>query len=293
MPGAEAGERLAAIGAAGMNVDLEELQPEDSENFLELLVDLRNALHARSMRLTVDVPFHDPAFDFEYIGDVADAVMVMAYDQHYPASRPGQSPRARGSRSRTTRSCRACRPTASSWCWATTATTGASATTDRAGRGLVVPRGHGPRARRRGAAACSKKSSRTATSATVDHSGETHEVWFQDALATWNQVTALQARHITRVGLWRLGTEDETLWSFLGAETPTVTAPRCSRGVPPVKSVGLFGEGENLHDPRRAAVRRARADHRARRHDRRRGATRACRAATWSSAGRQHRSRSR
>jgi len=39
--------------------------------------------------LTVDVSFNDPAFDFEYIGNVSDAVMVMAYDQHYPASRPG------------------------------------------------------------------------------------------------------------------------------------------------------------------------------------------------------------
>ena len=76
--------RLSAIGAAGLNLDLEELQPEDSENFLEFAVALRAALHAHSMRLTVDVPFHDPAFDFEYIGDIADAVMVMAYDQHYP-----------------------------------------------------------------------------------------------------------------------------------------------------------------------------------------------------------------
>ena len=81
--------RLAAIGAAGVNLDLEELQPEDSENLLQLMVELRAALHARSMRLTVDVPFHDPAFDFEYIGDIADAVMVMAYDQHYPAGKPG------------------------------------------------------------------------------------------------------------------------------------------------------------------------------------------------------------
>ena len=82
-------DRLAAIGAAGLNLDLEELQPEDSEAFLELIVELRAALHARAMRLTVDVPFHDPAFDFEYIGDVADAVMVMAYDQHFPLSEPG------------------------------------------------------------------------------------------------------------------------------------------------------------------------------------------------------------
>ena len=40
-------DRLAALGAGGINLDLEELQPEDSEPFLELIVELRAALHAQ------------------------------------------------------------------------------------------------------------------------------------------------------------------------------------------------------------------------------------------------------
>ena len=82
-------KRLVELGADGVNVDVEELAPEDSEPLLELLVDLKNALHARGMRLTVDVAFYDPAYDLEFIGQVADAVFVMGYDQHYPASKPG------------------------------------------------------------------------------------------------------------------------------------------------------------------------------------------------------------
>ena len=68
-------------------------------------------------------------------------------------------------------------------------------------------------------------------------------MWFQDALATWNQVELLRRRSVTRVGLWRLGTEDETLWTFFGSDTPA-PQPSVLASIPPVRSVGLFGEGE-------------------------------------------------
>ena len=236
--------RLSEIGAAGVNLDLEELQPEDSEAFLELVVELRAALHARSMRLTVDVPFHDPAFDFEYIGDVADAVMVMAYDQHYPSSRPG--------------------PIAShTWLEESYDEVLPRLPADRVvvvlgsyGYDWNLSNGHEPAqdlsfraamdlARAAGAQPVFERQLENGHFGYSDHGGDTHEVWFQDALATWDQMTALRRRQVTRVGLWRLGTEDETLWSFVGAgAAPAPATPQVLASVPPVKSVGLFGEGE-------------------------------------------------
>jgi cellulose synthase/poly-beta-1,6-N-acetylglucosamine synthase-like glycosyltransferase/peptidoglycan/xylan/chitin deacetylase (PgdA/CDA1 family)/spore germination protein YaaH len=234
--------RLAAVGAAGLNLDLEELQPEDSEAFLELIVELRTALHARAMRLTVDVPFHDPAFDFEYIGNVADAVMVMAYDQHYPASEPG--------------------PIASrTWLKESYDEVLPRLPADRV---VVVLGSYGydwtlkdkpppgddlsfrsamDLARAAGAQPAFEEQIENGHFGYRDHAGENHEVWFQDALAAWNQIAALRQRGVTRVGLWRLGTEDETLWTFLGADAPP-RSPTVLASVAPVKSVGLFGEGE-------------------------------------------------
>ena len=86
---AEITNRLIALKADGLNLDLEELAPEDSEPYLEFLVELRKALHEHDMRLTVDIAVNDPVYDIEYIGNVADAVMVMAYDEHFPTSAPG------------------------------------------------------------------------------------------------------------------------------------------------------------------------------------------------------------
>jgi cellulose synthase/poly-beta-1,6-N-acetylglucosamine synthase-like glycosyltransferase/peptidoglycan/xylan/chitin deacetylase (PgdA/CDA1 family)/spore germination protein YaaH len=234
-------KRLSALGAGGVNLDLEELQPEDSENLLEFIVELRAALHAKSMRLTVDVPFHDAAFDFEYIGNVSDAVMVMAYDQHYPASRPGPI----ASRSWVDESLDEMLPRLP------------------ADRVVVVLGSYGydwplteppPRAedlsfrqvmdlaRAADAQPVFEEQLENGHFAYKDGSGNTHDVWFQDALATWNQVISLQKRHLTRVGLWRLGTEDETLWSFL--DDTKETSPKVLASVPPVKSVGLMGVGE-------------------------------------------------
>ncbi len=234
--------RLSAIGAEGVNLDLEELQPEDSEPFLELIVELRAALHARSMRLTVDVPFHDPAFDFEYIGDVADAVMVMAYDQHYPASVPGPI----ASRVWLSESLDEILPrlppdrvvaVLGSYGYDWPLGTPARRAEDLSFRSVM------DRARAADAAPVFEEQLENGHFGYRDHDGEAHDVWFQDALASWNQVKNLAAHGVTRLGLWRLGTEDETLWSFLGADTPPAS-PFVLASVPPVKSVGLFGEGE-------------------------------------------------
>ena len=234
-------KRLSALGAAGVNLDLEELHPEDTENFLEFLVELRAALHAKSMRLTVDVPFHDDAFDYEYIGNVSDAVMVMAYDQHYPGSRPG--------------------PIASrEWLEESLNDMLPRLPADRV---VVVLGSYGydwpltdpPRraddlsfrqvmdlARAADAQPVFEEQLENGHFGYKDGAGNTHDVWFQDALATWNQIASLQKRHLTRLGLWRLGTEDETLWTFL--DDTKETSPNVLASVPPVKSVGLMGEGE-------------------------------------------------
>ncbi|MFI5306861.1 MAG: glycosyltransferase [Polyangiales bacterium] len=234
--------RLSAIGAAGINLDLEELQPEDSEAFLELIVELRAALHAHAMRLTVDVPFHDPAFDFEYIGNVADAVMVMAYDQHFPSSAPG--------------------PIASrTWLKESYDEVLPRLPADRV---VVVLGSYGydwtlgdkPPPADDISFRSSMDLARAADAQPVfeeqlenghfgyrDHQGDTHEVWFQDALAAWNQMAELRTRGVSRVGLWRLGTEDETLWTFFGEDKQPDSAQVLAT-VPPVKSVGVFGEGE-------------------------------------------------
>jgi cellulose synthase/poly-beta-1,6-N-acetylglucosamine synthase-like glycosyltransferase/peptidoglycan/xylan/chitin deacetylase (PgdA/CDA1 family)/spore germination protein YaaH len=234
--------RLVALKAGGLNLDLEELHPEDSESFLEFIVELRKLLHAHSMRLTVDVPVHDPAFDYEYIGDVADAVMIMAYDQHYPGSQSGPV----ASRAWLAQGLDDLLPrmpldrvvmVLGSYGYDWTQADPMPSADDLSFRAAM------DLARASGAKPLFEEGIENGHFGYIDHEQKTHDVWFQDALATWNQVASLRRRNVTRVGLWRLGTEDETMWSFLGSDTPPAL-PSVLKTIPPVKSVGLFGEGE-------------------------------------------------
>ncbi len=235
--------RLVALEADGVNVDIEELAPEDSEPLLELLVDLKNALHKKGMRLTVDVSFYDPAYDLEYIGQLADAVFVMAYDQHYPASEPGPISgqewfRKSVQQAITRVGAERVVVALGAYCYDWVVGEGAPPAEGLSFREAM------DRARAAGAVPEFEREAENARFAYTDEQQRTHDVWCQDALSAWNQTVRLEEFGIKRVALWRLGTEDETLWKFLGEKNrPTAQA---LAAIPESRSVDLFGHGEVL-----------------------------------------------
>ena len=235
--------RLVALEADGVNVDIEELAPEDSEPLLELLVDLKNALHKKGMRLTVDVSFYDPAYDLEYIGQLADAVFVMAYDQHYPASQPGpisgdewfrKSVKEAITRVGADRLVVALGAYCYDWVDGENAPQAESLSFREAM----------DRARAAGAVPEFEREAENARFAYTDEAQRTHDVWCQDALSAWNQTATLNDLGLKRVALWRLGTEDETLWKFVGENNRPKADGLASS--PESRSVDLFGHGEVL-----------------------------------------------
>src|SRR6185369_7771508 len=42
----------------------------------------------------------------------------------------------------------------------------------------------------------------------ADEAGHHHDVWLQDAVATWNQLLQLRRMGVQNIGLWRMGSED-------------------------------------------------------------------------------------
>ena len=91
--------RLAtAPDMAGVNIDYESLGGGDRDDFMLLLGDAKKLLNARGRRLSVcvpavtsTVPTWDGAasIDWDRIADVADEVVVMAYDFSWPGGPPG------------------------------------------------------------------------------------------------------------------------------------------------------------------------------------------------------------
>lgn len=236
--------RLVDLDADGVNIDVENLEPEDSEPLLELLVDLKNALHKTGLRLTADVSFYDPAYDLEFISKVADGVFVMAYDQHYPSSAPGPVSGRKWfyesveqALTRVDREKLVVALGAYCYDWATGE--GAAPAESLSFREAM------DRARASGAVVEFEAGAENARFGYTDTQQRTHDVWCQDALSAFNQAGTLRDFGLKRMALWRLGTEDETMWKFFGAKQAKLDARELA-AIPESRAVDLIGQGEVL-----------------------------------------------
>jgi len=73
----------------GITLDIEAF-PEDSRaDYLQLVSELYGDLHAKGMKLYVAVPVNDKDFDYGSVAKVSDGLILMNYDQHYPGGDPG------------------------------------------------------------------------------------------------------------------------------------------------------------------------------------------------------------
>jgi len=79
-------------GYDGVQIDFEDIRPEEKEPFLSFLRLLRKRLDSKKM-LSVAVKartrtLNDP-FDYEALSEIADKIIVMAYDEHWRTGPPG------------------------------------------------------------------------------------------------------------------------------------------------------------------------------------------------------------
>ena len=82
----------------GVNLDLEKAAPEDRSLFSQLIQSWSTRFQRSNFLVTIDVPAKsssDPsdtwkgAFDYKAIGQAVDEVIIMTYEEHWPASPPG------------------------------------------------------------------------------------------------------------------------------------------------------------------------------------------------------------
>lgn len=93
--------RAAELDLHGLNLDFENVSGSDRAAFTTFVRKLADALHARGMKLSVDLPRgsarwnHLTAFDHAALKDIVDWIIIMAYDQHWsggPAAGPVGAP---------------------------------------------------------------------------------------------------------------------------------------------------------------------------------------------------------
>src|SRR6266496_3571049 len=245
---------LASDRYRGLMVDFEDLNLKKAKSgFVSLLSELSQDLHNRGLKLYVSVPAGNPEFPYSDSASVSDALILMNYDEHY--SGPG-------------------------------GTAGPIASQDWFADNLVdakkvVPldklicaiANYGydwerrPKKGRTPAMDVGKPASvqeawlaARDSEEYVDFDGDSlnphinyldennlrHDIWFTDAVTALNQMRAARQLGVRTFALWRLGSEDRSLWKIWDFPLDTA-APSKLSDVPPGQDVDMEGDGEILN----------------------------------------------
>lgn len=238
----------------GLTVDFEGFGSNLQSGYQALLAELEQDLHGRGMKLYVTVPTNNDDFNFAYIAAHSDGVILMNYDEHYAEGNPG--------------------PIASQdWFVKNLVDALKQVPANKlicaiANYGYDWPLrevGKGKHRRRVSAGEARSISAQEAWLAARDSESQIdfdsdslnphlayvedpntlHEVWYTDAATALNEMRAAQRLGINTFAMWRLGSEDRSLWSIWDQPQEEL-APDKLRVVPPGQDVDMEGNGEIL-----------------------------------------------
>ena len=247
----EIGLYLATEHFRGLMIDFESFPKKGQKGYVALLQELSSDLHAKGLKLYVSVQVRNEDFDYKAISAAADGVVIMNYDEHYPGGTPG--------------------PVASQNWFSDNLT---SAVKEIPKEKLICAIGNygydwvqRPKKGKLPPGLADKSVSvqeawigaRDAEE-DVDFDGDAlnphfsyldddnfrHDVWFLDAVTAMNEMRAAQMLGIQTFALWRLGSEDRSLWRVWDMPGE-VTASDRLKDVPPGQDVDMEGNGEILH----------------------------------------------
>jgi len=242
---------LATDRYRGLMVDFESFPKKGQPGYVALLNELSSDLHAKGLKLYVSVQVRNEDYDYKAISKAVDGVVIMNYDEHFPGGTPG--------------------PVASQdWF------------TDNLDAALkIIPKeklicaigNYGydwverPRKGKLPTSVIDKSVSvqeawlgSRDSEEDIDYDGDAlnphfgyvdddnrqHEVWFLDAVTALNEMRAAQTLGIHTFALWRLGSEDRSLWRVWDVPGEA-NAPDRLKDVPPGQDVDMEGYGEILH----------------------------------------------
>jgi len=246
----QADQFLSSGHYRGLMIDFEAFAARGQPGYVALLRELSDDLHARGMKLYVAVPPHNDEFDYTSISAAADGVVLMNYDEHYPgaASGPvasqdwfeqnlnyalGVIPKEKV----------ICAIANYGYDWV-----------QKPKKGKLPADVHDVTVSVQDAWLTARDSDEDINFdddamnphfSYLDERNLRHDIWFVDAVTALNQMRAAQSTGIKTFALWRLGSEDRSLWRVWDMPGDT-GAPDKLRKVPPGADVDMEGQGEIL-----------------------------------------------
>ncbi|GAC1414140.1 MAG: glycosyltransferase [Candidatus Doudnabacteria bacterium] len=199
----------------GASVDFEEVSPSVQNNLIIFLKELSTVFHNNNLKVSINVPADDNDFDYKALAKAADFVIVMAYDQHWSSGEAGPI---------------------SGQDWFNNVIS--QRKKDIPGNKLIIALGSYGYDWQSGKKEAAEKTYEEAVLGAkesegivttdplslnpyytyADDANQQHAVWFLDASTVFNQMVGSK-KVVQPYGyaLWRLGSEDPSLWQFFGS----------------------------------------------------------------------------
>jgi cellulose synthase/poly-beta-1,6-N-acetylglucosamine synthase-like glycosyltransferase/peptidoglycan/xylan/chitin deacetylase (PgdA/CDA1 family)/spore germination protein YaaH len=228
---------------AGVCVDFEEVTRETQPNLLLFMQELHAAFQPHGWSVVQTVPFSDAEWNYRDYAAAADYLMLMAYDEHWSTGP------AIGS------------VASQNWYEQNLASRMRDLDPARTivalgnyGYEWIDGPGHGKEVSFQEAVIASRDSEADITfdPATrnpffeFDEEDESHHtIWFLDAVTAFNEMRAASGYHCAGFALWRLGSEDPSLWSVFGTDQAN-PSPELLRRMTYGYEVDFEGTGELL-----------------------------------------------
>ncbi len=234
-------------GYAGYVFDFEELSEAANRAYPGFIAEARAALKPIGREVWVTAPFADDDAPVKRLQDAADAVVLMAYDQHFGGGEPGPVAGQDWFETALAKRMATLDPAktvlalgAYGYDWTLPA-----AGTTAAGTQILFNEAT-QRAHDADASAQMDENSLNPTFGYVDETGRDHAVWFLDATTLFNQIKVADGFRPMGYALWRMGGEDQLDWKVLRHDYGQVK-PEGLELLKPGVDVDFDGSGELLH----------------------------------------------
>ena len=238
---------LASDRFKGAAVDFEEIPLKAQPGFLALIEELGRDLHARGLKLYVNVPVSDKDYDYPRLAAASDGLVVMNYDQHQTTSSAGPvaaqdwfAANLRQALKDIPKTKLICAIGSYGYDWGISPRTRQVVNVDT--NNVQEAWLH---ARESGSEIELDPDSLNPHFAYVEENGARHEVWYLDAVTALNQMRSARQLGIRTFALWRLGSEDRSLWRIWDSPTEQGAETRLA-SVPAGEDVDREGYGEIL-----------------------------------------------
>jgi cellulose synthase/poly-beta-1,6-N-acetylglucosamine synthase-like glycosyltransferase/peptidoglycan/xylan/chitin deacetylase (PgdA/CDA1 family)/spore germination protein YaaH len=211
-------DAIAANKFGGLTIDIEEVPASAQQDLFTFMNELHGEFQKRNLILAQTVPFDNPDWNYKAYASVTDYLMIMAYDQHWSTGGVGPVAGQDWFESILKKRMAELSPAKTIICFGNYgynwSNDGSEAETVSFQESLLTGKESldGP------ADIKFDPVSKNPYFSYDEDDGSKHTLWFLDAITAYNQIRSASAYSPAGFALWRMGSEDPSLWEFFGSQ---------------------------------------------------------------------------